>query len=562
MRYKILLLLIILFGGFLRFYDINWDQNQHLHPDERFLTMVGNAMTTPQSLTEYFNPQVSTYNPTNVGYPFFVYGTLPLLINKIIAIIFSNDTYNNFTIQGRFLSGLADLLIIFFIYKTVVLFEKKYAISPIIKYCASFFYAVSVLPIQLSHFFAVDTFLNLFMFASFYFSLNYLLSNKLKYVIISGFFFGLALASKITALSLLPLLIFFLLQISNIRNIKIINVISVRFLFSFMIFIFISYFVVRLTSPYIFKNDNFFDFSIDKTFAANLQSLKSSEGKNTWYPPAIQWISKPPVIFSLTNLAFFGVGIPYFIFIIIGLIYIAVKVRNIVFMTMFIWVLAFFLYQSVQFVKVMRYFIFLYPFFAIFAAIGFYQFVNFLEKYVTKRYSLLSFICFCIILVWPLAFFSIYTKETSRITASKWIYQHLPDKSIILTEYWDDALPLVTGNINNKVFQNFQLPVFDPDTKEKWKKMNDFLSRGDYLILTSNRGWGSILTVPNKYPKMAEFYQNLFRNNLSYEKIAEFNSYPTLRYLRIPLEFPDDSADESFTVFDHPKVMVFRKIQN
>jgi len=38
---------------------------------------------------------------------------------------------------------------------------------------AAFFYAMAVLPIQLSHFFATDTFLNLFMFASFYFALRF-----------------------------------------------------------------------------------------------------------------------------------------------------------------------------------------------------------------------------------------------------------------------------------------------------------------------------------------------------------------------------------------------------
>ena len=38
--WDLLLVVILLFGGYFRTIGINWDSNQHLHPDERFLTMV------------------------------------------------------------------------------------------------------------------------------------------------------------------------------------------------------------------------------------------------------------------------------------------------------------------------------------------------------------------------------------------------------------------------------------------------------------------------------------------------------------------------------------------
>jgi len=558
---KIFLLLVVLIGAFFRFYDINWDQNQHLHPDERFLTMVGNAMITPDSFSDFLNPNISTYNPTNVGYAFFVYGTFPLLINKTLAILIANNTYNNLTIQGRFLSSLADLLVIIFLFKTISLLEKKYFIPPEIKYLTSFFYAITVLSIQLSHFFTVDTFLNLFMFISFYFALKYTLQDKLKYVVSCSIFFGFALASKVSAIFILPLIIFLLLQITSLKKINIKKIICLRLLLSLIIFLTVSYLALRITDPYVFSSGNFFDFSINKTFTANLQSLKAVEKQDTWYPPSIEWISKSPVIFSLYNLALYGTGIPYFICIIIGMTYILFKKRNVLFIVILGWIIAFFLYQSVQFVKVMRYFIFLYPFFSIFAAFGFYQLESFLKNHLKKWSLLLMFLGIICILIWPLAFFSIYTKDHSRVNASEWIYQRIPNNSVILTEYWDDSLPLNIENLNNKTFRNIQLPVFDQDTQEKWQKMNDFLFQGDYLILSSNRGWGTIPTVPKKYPRMTKFYKNLFLDNLSYKEIAEFSSYPSLKYLGIPLEFNDDLADESFTVFDHPKVLIFKKEQ-
>jgi len=58
---------------------------------------------------------------------------------------------------------------------------------------------------------------------------------------------------------------------------------------------------------------------------------------------------------------------------------------------------------------------------------------------------------------------------------------------------------------------------------------------------------------------MTRFYQGLFAGKLPYKKVAEFTSYPSLTYLGIPLTFPDDCAEEAFTVYDHPRVMIFKK---
>lgn len=51
---KITLVLIILLAFFVRTFGLNWDQNQHLHPDERFLTMVVESLRWPVSLNQYF----------------------------------------------------------------------------------------------------------------------------------------------------------------------------------------------------------------------------------------------------------------------------------------------------------------------------------------------------------------------------------------------------------------------------------------------------------------------------------------------------------------------------
>src|SRR5258708_19839561 len=73
-----------------------------------------------------------------------------------------------------------------------------------------------------------------------------------------------------------------------------------------------------------------------------------------------------------------------------------------------------------------------------------------------------------------------------------------------------------------------QLPVFDPDTPDKWATMNSLLRQGNYLVLSSNRGWGSMPTVPERFGLMRNYYQDLFAGQTSYKEIAQFTSYPSL----------------------------------
>ncbi|MCU0503583.1 MAG: hypothetical protein MUC51_17830, partial [Anaerolineae bacterium] len=44
-----LLVGILLVAAFLRLTNLSWDMNTHIHPDERFLTMVSDAMKLPKS---------------------------------------------------------------------------------------------------------------------------------------------------------------------------------------------------------------------------------------------------------------------------------------------------------------------------------------------------------------------------------------------------------------------------------------------------------------------------------------------------------------------------------
>ena len=158
---------------------------------------------------------------------------------------------------------------------------------------------------------------------------------------------------------------------------------------------------------------------------------------------------------------------------------------------------------------------------------------------------------------WALAFTGIYRQEHPWIAASRWIYTHIPDGKKLLTEHWDDSLPLtldeLPGKPASRAYQRVELPLWDPDTTAKLDILVDELSTADYIVLASNRLYAPIGRLRSRYPMANQYYRMLFSGDLGYRQIAEFSAYPRLGGLTIR----DDNADESFTVYDHPRVLVF-----
>ena len=76
----LILLGILLIGSYFRFVGINWDEFTHLHPDERFLTIVTSSLDGESSLVGYLRTSTSQLNPYNHGEGLFVYGNFPMTV--------------------------------------------------------------------------------------------------------------------------------------------------------------------------------------------------------------------------------------------------------------------------------------------------------------------------------------------------------------------------------------------------------------------------------------------------------------------------------------------------
>ena len=164
------LLGIITLACIFRFSYINWDDNFHMHPDERAIILTVLELDFPDSLRTFFSVE-SPWNPH-----FFAYGSLPFYLLKVLSTLHpSFATYDGLAILGRFLSALLDVGIVMLLY-----FLGKRFFNKGIGLIGAFFYSTSVLPIQLSHFYAVDTPLTFFSLLTLFFLIHFYQKPSLR----------------------------------------------------------------------------------------------------------------------------------------------------------------------------------------------------------------------------------------------------------------------------------------------------------------------------------------------------------------------------------------------
>jgi len=119
------------------------------------------------------------------------------------------------------------------------------------------------------------------------------------------------------------------------------------------------------------------------------------------------------------------------------------------------------------------------------------------------------------------------------------------------------------------------LQVYWVDDANKINRYVDILSKSDYIVIPTNHQYGQITRLPERYPLTTLYYRELigcptdqeiiecyrvaqpetYQGNLGFDLVAVFESYPTFGNIVIN----DQAAEEAFTFYDHPKVMIFKK---
>lgn len=404
-----ILILILIVGAYLRLTHLNWDEGTHIHPDERFLTMVVSALELPQSLGQFFDSTTSPMSPYNKGYDFFVYGTLPIFIVRVVAQVANGANkalslwntaggapinlvgYDGVHLVGRALSGLFDLGCVWLIY---VIGQRLY--SKRVGLLAALLYAFAALPLQQSHFFTVDTFGTFFALATFYFAVRAAQGGGWGAYLALGAALGASIACRI---NLAPLAGIALLaagirvweelragQASGQRvDLPWVSMLLQATLFRLVLMAAVAIAVFRVAQPYAFGGTSLLDFSFAPQWRSNMRQIQQLIGGDADYPPGHQWTNRTPFVFPFVNMVVWGTGLPLGLAGWAGWLVATVQVmlaftrvapltdlarRSLVksHLLPVAWIGGMFLWQGLQYVQSMRYLLPIYPLLALMAA--------------------------------------------------------------------------------------------------------------------------------------------------------------------------------------------------
>ncbi len=560
----------------------------------------------------------------------FSYGSFPVYMARAAAWVadrvwpgadtrppdFYSRSYEGMTAVGRHLAALFDLLTILFVF---LIARRLYSRSTAL--IAAALVAFAVTEIQIAHFYASDTFLVTFMMSALYFSVVLMQRPVWWAAIGAGTFLGLAVASKV---SIAPFALVIVAAIAlraayrkrtRALGAKFGDPIGVkpapaserslsfwghflrglRYLVTAGIFALLAF---AITEPYVLWS---FDFS-----AFTVGGWQAFLDSNPWWraiseqagiqsgqadvPYTRQYVGTVPLLYHLQQLVLWGLspipGIVAVVGFVIG-IWRAVR-RHPAEILLMSGAIPYFATILTLEAKWMRYMLPLVPIFCILGAaflvrgviLGRSRFQATAPALPFDRLRLawqrnvfpaLVVMTIGAAFLWSVAFMNIYSQPHSRVQASTWIYDNIPDGAKHSIEAWDDELPLglpaekaTPGHPAKPPRGNgehypgpVQFDLYgDHPADEELNYIKGQMAQTDYIILASNRIYGSVSRLPWRYPVQTKFYELLFAGKLGFQPAHTEMVTPEL----LGIKFNDQSADESFTVYDHPRVDIFKKV--
>lgn len=515
---KIILLLIIVYGAIYRFYNLNWDEGHWFHPDERNIAMAVSKL----SFFDQLNPQ------------FFAYNGLWIYLTRGVAegvkILTDNESWlsgwGEINLIIRSMSAVFSVLSLLLVFKVA---RKLLGTKAALLATALSAYTVGYL--QYAHYGVTESLLVFWVLLIIDLTLN----KRWLLVSLAG---GLAVATKTAALSFL--LIPFLAGLGEMLNRE------RRWDFFRRTPLMLIIFAI---SCFVFTPYSFLSWSKFRESMAYEGGVVSGQLQ---VPYNLQFAQTQPYLFPLTNLLWhlgplvMGFGV---VGVLGWLVHQALSRKASPFLPALIFAVAYFGYVGQWYAKFMRYLLPIYPVLIIAAA--------WLLFGISRRYKNLGLVLIALTLtstlLWSAAYMTVFQRPSTRITASKWIFEAIPADSRLLTEHWDDRLP--TGLSGFSVNYEFtEMTNYEPDNQVKLDQLSKNLADGDYIILSSRRLYGSIGQNPDRYPLTSYYYQQLFAEKLGYTLVARFDSYPQLG----PLVINDDGAEETFQIYDHPTIFIFQ----
>lgn len=599
------LILILVFALGLRLYGINWDDGSphSLHPDERSVVWTAQQLSLDslKSPLELFNVQDSSLVPrppgASSGHGVYDYGSLPFYLlgavgwmANVIPGVGDSNMYD-LTIVGRVLSVLFDTGTVF-----VVFLIARRLFNPRIGLLSALFAAFAILHIQLAHFYTTEAILTFFSCLSFFFVIRLSEEGRRLDAALAGLFFGLALASKFSAA---PMLAGFavgvgLLALRNGPRLttltptpdalkSALRKLAIAAIFGFLAFAIAQPYAI-LDLPY---------------YAADAYQQSQMVRRIIDFPYTRQYDDSLPFAYHIWQFSIWGVGLPLAILMWAGLGFTAARAvlkRTRPDILLLAWFLPFFLITGLAEVKFLRYLLPVTPFLAIMAA-------NLADKTLSRLRTLqpgrnflygggvaaLGLIVLATVF-YSFAYANVYTQTHPATRASEYLRENAPPDSVLAMEHWEESLP------NLHSYRRITLQLYDPDdvpiqytdhqgftvVGSKADHLADALANADYVVLFSNRLYGSIPTLPHRYPLSTRYYKLLFAGDLGFQVDFVAEAHPNFlgvsfvhdTFSRPGLDAPAalgparvsglaldlGHADDSFINYEHPTPIILKNV--
>ena len=155
---------------------------------------------------------------------------------------------------------------------------------------------------------------------------------------------------------------------------------------------------------------------------------------------------------------------------------------------------------------------------------------------------------------------------------------HLSGAGVASEGDWDDNLPLRMDGYDGfgGIYPlDLTFNMYWEDTPDKLERFIRILNQADYITISSSRQWGSLPRIPERFPMTSLYYRELigcpaeqeietcynlaqpgtYGGRLGFELVKTFQSNPGIGSFSIN----DQPSEEAFTVYDHPKVFIFKK---
>jgi len=518
---------IVVFAAASRLVHLAWDQNHFFHPDERAVAFAVNRLS---------------FKPLKLDPDFFAYGSLPIYLAKATSGVASlvdpqANSYDGAILNGRRLSAIMGALTVFLL---ILLGARLY--DRTVGLLAGFLLAACVLHIQNSRFLTVDVPLTFFVLLALSQLVRVVRDGRAIQFVLAGTCIGLATATKFSAMPLLlPLAIAALYRYLEERRF-----LSVAGRLALAALAFAFAFVA--VEPYaVLRFDRFYHDIFEQSTMVRNAGV---------YPYTTQYMHTPKYWYDLTQLVVWGMAPPLGIVAVwasVTRVAVAWRTRRPEEWILLSWVVPFFLITGWFEVKFPRYLLPIYPLMILWAAHWL------VEKY--RRGTLLGRLAMPTVALGTLAaavaFMTTYTRPHTVVTASEWFYAHIPPGSKVLSQNWDEGFPFALPGHSTQGYKISEFGYYEkPDNAAKMQKLSQDLASSDYLAFQTKRLYGAVTRAPEQdyYPLTSKYFYELFAGDLGFTLIYEAASRPSL----FGIEIPDELADESLTVYDHPKVVIFQ----